>query len=127
MNISLINSAIDNLSFKKNEGAEMPDDKFHFHQAFSDNNPNSFLIIFEIDLNIEESHLLSIRHLSEFSTSEVIKENDRESKFFTINAPAIAYPFLRSFVSNFLLSSGFKPIILPTINFVKVVEDNAKE
>ena len=50
---------------------------------------------------------------------EDIDEKFKESNFPIINAPAIAYPFLRAFVSNFFVSSGYYPILLPTYNFTK--------
>ena len=36
--------------------------------------------------------------------------------FFTDNAPAIAYPYIRAYVSTLTAQSGIKPIILPTLN-----------
>ena len=38
--------------------------------------------------------------------------------FTKINAPAIAYPYLRAYISNLTLQSNGDPVILPTINFV---------
>jgi len=54
-----------------------------------------------------------------FETDEEITEEFKNSHFPKINAPAIAYPYLRAYVSNLTLQSGVTPVMLPTINFVK--------
>lgn len=59
-----------------------------------------------------------------FKIDEDISEEFKLSNFPKINAPAIAFPYLRAFVSNLTLQSGFEPIILPSINFVKLAEEN---
>jgi preprotein translocase subunit SecB len=123
MNIRLISSRVEDLSLYKsdNEGREM---EFSVSTAFSEEVHNSFLIIFNLKLEADDKHTLSVQYLSQFETDEDITDEKMESKFFSINAPAIAYPFLRAFVANFLLSSGFEPKILPTINFVKLSSEN---
>lgn len=123
MNITLKSSKIDELSFKKN-GETIEQMEFSVSTAFSTEEINSFLIVFELKLQADDEYTLSIRHLSHFEASMEIKEEDRQSPFFSINAPAIAYPFLRAYVANFLLSSGFEAKLLPTINFVKLAQDN---
>ena len=55
----------------------------------------------------------------DFITDEEITEDFKISHFPKINAPAIAYPYLRAFVSNLTLQSGVDPAMLPTINFIK--------
>lgn len=37
-----------------------------------------------------------------------------------INCPAIAFPFLRAFVTTVSANAGYPPIMLPSINFVKM-------
>ena len=39
--------------------------------------------------------------------------------FVMINAPAIAYPFLRTFVQQLTLLAGVQPLMLPVVNFVE--------
>ena len=36
-----------------------------------------------------------------------------------LNAPAIAYPYLRAFISTMVLQAGMNPIIIPPLNFNK--------
>ena len=62
---------------------------------------------------------LDIKAMFDFLTDEEISEEFKQSHFPRINAPAIAYPYLRAYVSNLTLQSGVNPAMLPTINFVK--------
>ncbi|WP_315506923.1 protein-export chaperone SecB [Capnocytophaga leadbetteri] len=89
-----------------------------FKKVFSDKNKNFFRIIFYLTLN-DKKFNLDIEAMFNFVTDEEISEEFKSSHFFKINAPAIAYPYLRAFVSNLTLQSGVAPVILPTINFVK--------
>lgn len=45
-----------------------------------------------------------------------------KSHFPRVNAPAIAFPYLRAMISTITLQAGLKPVMLPSINFA-----NAKE
>ena len=49
-----------------------------------------------------------------------ITEEFKLSSFPRVNAPAIAFPYLRAYISNLTLQSGLEPVILPSINFVKL-------
>jgi len=122
MNIHLVGSKVDGLSLLKND-EKIEKMEFSFSTAFSDENPKRFLIIFNLKLKIGSEYLLTVCHLSQFETDEDMGENERRSPFLSVNAPAIAYPFLRAFVSNLLLNSGFDPVILPTINFVELSKE----
>ncbi|MCA6971184.1 protein-export chaperone SecB [Pectobacterium carotovorum] len=87
---------------------------------------------FSIDFNFlyiikdDESHhkVMKVNYCSTFTTDGEITDDFISSKFPIINAPAIAYPFLRAFVANFLLSSGYNPILLPSINFTRFKNDS---
>jgi len=47
--------------------------------------------------------------------------------FVNINAPAIAFPYLRAFVSNLTVQAGMAPIILPPVNFTSNIKPSEKE
>lgn len=51
---------------------------------------------------------------------EKVTEEFKLSSFPKVNAPAIAFPYLRAFISNLTLQSGLEPVILPSINFVQL-------
>ena len=85
----------------------------------SDSVSRDFLVTFEIVLSLSQGYLLEIEHSSIFTSNVNLDKKFQESNFPKVNAPAIAYPFLRTFIANFLLNSGYEPIILPSINFTK--------
>ena len=89
-----------------------------FRKLFSNKNKFTFKIIFNLIINDREFDL-NIEAMFNFETDEEITEEFKNSHFPKINAPAIAYPYLRAYVSNLTLQSGVAPVMLPTINFVK--------
>lgn len=81
---------------------------------------NSFIVIFELKISDEanQSVSLSLRAVAEFKTSSPVDAEFGASPFVQINAPAIAFPFLRSYVHTVTMHSGAPGIILPAINFM---------
>ena len=58
-----------------------------------------------------------------FQVDQIVDEEFKQSDFIKVNAPAIAFPYVRSYISNLTLQSGFAPIILPSVNFVTLNEN----
>lgn len=84
---------------------------------------NYFGILFEVNIqNDDKSIKLFFEFIGHFEVTGMKIERDSldENPFFKFNAPAIVFPYIRSFVSNFILNAGFKPIILPSLNFTNV-------
>lgn len=50
-------------------------------------------------------------------------EDDEKLKFFKINGVSILYPYLRSLVSDITSKGSEQPLILPTMNVAKMIED----
>lgn len=90
-------------------------------QIFPEDKEKQFIVVFDIDLK-DKSFDLIFRVSFVFTTEEKITEEFKFSDFPKINAPAIAFPFIRSYISNLTLQSGFDPVILPSINFMKLAE-----
>ena len=76
-----------------------------------------FYVTFTVGISSPRGFKLDVKYLATFTTSEPIDEKFKSSQFPIVNAPAIAYPYLRSFISNLTLSASYEPVILPTINF----------
>lgn len=91
-------------------------------------NANLFMSSFIIDIIDQEEKLFSfqIKALGFFEILGTIEDSIRNN-FMHISAPAIVYPYIRSFISNFLLQSGMQPIMLPPMNFVAKVSEINKE
>lgn len=95
-----------------------------FEPVFSDDNVREFKIVFDFEYITEENKYLRIDYHSFFTTDSDIDDDFRNSKFPVINAPAIAFPFLRSFVATLLISSGYQPVLLPSVNFVNFIKED---
>lgn len=100
-----------------------------YNPVFPDESDNEFLIHFIIDitapLNNDENDdgVFKINFIARFLSNEPITQDFIESPFPRVNAPAIAYPFMRAFVNNFFVNSGYNPVLLPTYNFTKSVQE----
>lgn len=96
--------------------------------GFSDEDKNHFVIIFQIILeNKEKSVFIRVEAHNHFEINQEITKEFENSAFINVNAPAIAFPYVRAFISNLTLNAGYDPIILPSFNFVKMFEDKKKE
>ena len=100
----------------KTEGRENIFD-IDFEVGYDDTPTDIFYIIFDLKLEHPTDFKLLVKYVCVFKTSETIDSEFKESDFTVINAPAIAFPFLRSFIATITLNSGFTPAILPSINF----------
>lgn len=84
---------------------------------------NYFNVRFNLIIKKEGEIELSIKADAHFETDKNISKSDQSSPLLKINAPAIAFPYLRAFVSNLTMNSGYNPIILPTFNFVQMAQE----
>lgn len=82
-------------------------------------NDESFNIIFkcaiknsDIAINTEIRFIFCIK-------DGIVNDEFMKGNFININAPAIAFPYLRAYITNISIQSGYNPIILPSINFVE--------
>ncbi|MFQ2157558.1 protein-export chaperone SecB [Aeromonas hydrophila] len=101
---------------------------FGFSPEFYEEDNVSYDIVFNITFKHREGVEITMAYRAHFTTDSEITDEFRESQFVFVNSPAIAYPFLRAYLANMLLMSGYEPMMLPTINFQKLYNDRkAKE
>lgn len=62
---------------------------------------------------------LSLQFVAVFGTEETIDEEFKSSELVRVNSLAIAFPFMRSFISTFTINAGIPSFILPAYNFSK--------
>jgi|SRR5690554_365272 len=89
------------------------------------NTSTEFNIIFDVKLFIENVFVLELRAVGYFEMSEdlINNENIREQLIHT-NAPAIVFPYVRSFISMFTSNLGTIPsLTLPTHFFKGKLEE----
>lgn len=125
MTIQLDKWKVQNCSFTALSGDEIREDNSfdlktgHF---FPDADDRVFGIGFEVEIKDKEFDLF-VEAIYMFKVDESINEEFKLSNFPRINAPAIAFPFLRAYISNLTLQSGYDPVVLPSINFVQLAEE----
>lgn len=112
------------------ETHELKDTKFkiNFTHLTKEDKENYFGVLFKVFIqNTEKTIDLNFDFIGHFEVKgqKIESETLENNPFFRFNAPAIVFPYIRTFVSNFMLNSGFKPIILPSINFTnsKLTDD----
>lgn len=80
-----------------------------------------FIVYFTLKItDAEKSFRLNVEAMAWFNTKEPIDEAFKKSSMANLNAVAIGFPFLRSFVSTFSVSAGFPRVMLPTVNIHKL-------
>ncbi|WP_051168348.1 protein-export chaperone SecB [Marinospirillum minutulum] len=87
-----------------------------------------FAVCFQIKLtaSLDVNLVISCEYWAFFEGEEPLSKEFLEGSFASINAPAIAYPYLRSFITNTLVGAGYPALYLPTVNFVELNENNSK-
>lgn len=89
--------------------------------------------MFELTLDVriteEESHeeeLVRILCSAIFEFDEEVKDRESISGYFLVNAPAIAFPYVRSYIASLTVQSGKQALLLPTLN-LSPLADTLKE
>lgn len=95
---------------------------------FPENLSNQFLVtlrlILESKSDQKDAFKIDCTAIAKFRTQEPIDHAFKESSFIKLNAPAIAFPYLRSFISTLTSGSGFNPVVLPIINLSRQNKGN---
>ncbi|MCU4363318.1 protein-export chaperone SecB (plasmid) [Acinetobacter haemolyticus] len=119
MNIQLTSTKTLFLKLQPDQEESIEEEKFSFDYQveFPDSIKNKFIVVIKSLIEHKSGYHLDTIFLAEFQTDIEIDENFKTSKFPFVNAPAIAYPFFRSFIANTLLNSGLEVIYLPAVNF----------
>jgi preprotein translocase subunit SecB len=79
---------------------------------------DAFSVVFNIKVCTEDLKVIKVEYESHFKTDIPIDEKFKQGSFPYVNAPAIAYPYLRAFISNLTLNAGYDPVMLTSLNFV---------
>lgn len=91
-----------------------------FGLGFSEDKLNNYLVNFNIDLsNKNKSFRLELKASALFESTANIDDDFKNSTFVQTNSPAIAFPFIRSFINTLTTNAGINPVILPAFNFSK--------
>ena len=92
--------------------------EIEFGIGYDENTKDIYSTNFEINIQSENKELfLKLTAIAFFKTSNEIDKEFLESNFVQVNSPAIAFPFIRSYINTITTNSGIPPIILPSFNF----------
>ncbi|EJL6748760.1 protein-export chaperone SecB [Vibrio alginolyticus] len=131
MNLKLESTQITNLTLEDFEGDKESEDvgailEFQLASAFSNEDPHTFLILFKLSMVLQEGKILTLDFRAEFSTEDSIDDDFKFSEVPKVRAPIIAFPYVRSFVSTFLLNAGYEPAVLPIIDFEELYHSDVE-
>ncbi|WP_394546973.1 protein-export chaperone SecB [Pantoea ananatis] len=93
---------------------------FKYDATFPEERNRQFIITFSFELKSESKFKLNLVHDFIFETDSELDDAFKNGHWTKVNAPAIAYPYLRAFVSTLLLNAGLEAISLPAVNFVEL-------
>lgn len=120
MKLHILTQKITDFNFKTGCSSDEQHINLSYQTEYPTNAKNTFTLIFNISIAHPNEFELNCVYATTFKTSEEITEEFKNADFPKINAPAIAFPFLRVLISNFTLNAGYSPIVLPTLNFVEL-------
>ncbi len=130
MKIKLIDYKVTDLTLRTSEtGTQIDTAKndlnFEVGQFFPDEEQHIFGIGFKVAFEREGVSIQTEMRFF-FETDETITDDFKNGPFPAINAPAIAFPYLRSFLSILTMQAGYPPIMLPSVNFVEFAKNSIK-
>lgn len=94
-------------------------------QLYPDGEKNIFGIGFKVSFR-QEGFKVKAEMRFFFETDSVITDDFKNGPFPAINAPAIAFPYLRSFLSILTMQAGYAPVMIPSVNFVEFAKRAVK-
>lgn len=131
MKLKLLNYRVTDLAFSASggsaaDGAFGDDVSFKVGQSYSASNDHLFVVGFKVAVR-QRDYSVRLEMRFSFEADEAITDDFKSSTFPTVNAPAIAFPYLRSFLSILTMQAGYQPIMLPSVNFVEIVRKSARQ
>lgn len=112
-----------NCSLPATEQKQAIDIKIEPQIYFSNNQKRVFRIIMDVYIGLENFFSIHVVAAGNFVINEDINDDIKKS-LMNANAPAIMFPYIRSFISTLTSNCGnsIKPIILPTQFFKGEIE-----
>ena len=126
MEIEFVESKVLSLSFLT-EQKDLEDNlNLQYALAFAVDDKNKFVVKFDVKLTFESGAAISLEYAGLFETNVEMTEEFKQGHFVSVNAPAITFPYLRSFITTFTANAGLEPVILPTVNFQAIAAKAAE-
>lgn len=130
MKIKLLDYKVVDLSFQASEDAmtmeaAKNDLSLEVGQFYPDGENQIFGVGFKVAFS-QEGYTVRVEMRFFFETDSLITDDFKNGPFPAINAPAIAFPYLRSFLSILTMQAGYPPVMIPSVNFVEFAKRAAK-
>lgn len=92
---------------------------------YPEEDKNSFTILMSIQFKFEDAFHLYVHAAGRFILEDIEHDSLIRKSLVNANAPAIMFPYVRSFISTFTgnLGGAIKPILLPTHFFTGELEE----
>jgi preprotein translocase subunit SecB len=119
MQFRLLKTLVRSLRCDELQDGEAAVDDLRYSPVYHEDRPTEFAVVFDLKLPLDADSQLTISYLAVFETSGEITEEFKNSHFPKVNAAAVAYPYLRAFVSQFSVLAGYELCTLPIRNFVR--------
>jgi preprotein translocase subunit SecB len=71
----------------------------------------------------ETDFLIDVKSVSRFSYPDDANLSEYTDSYFTLNAPAIVFPYIRAYISGLTALSGMATLTLPTFNLSALGEE----
>ena len=95
-------------------------------------NDTSVGIHLHLKVIVQEKIGMKLTYVVDFQVADSIVEDFKVTTetladtFLQVNAPAIAYPYLRAYVTTICVNSGYTPLLLPPVNFQAIFNEKRK-
>lgn len=127
MNLQLDNWRVLEFQITEKEEIDSNDGQFNLdYTTHGSDKENEFFVKFEMNI-VDPRYRFHLVISYRFGTDEKVTDQFLSGEFANQNAPAIAFPYVRAYISNVTLQSGFHPVILPSVNFVNLYRKKKEE
>ena len=118
-------------AFDEEDHLNFPHIEFNIVAPPSADKEDNFFILFKIRIDQsvyltdgekeddDDNGVFLVYFICRFKTNNLIEDGFGETKLARVSAPHAAYPFVRSWISNFFTQNGFDSVYFPIYNFDK--------
>jgi preprotein translocase subunit SecB len=80
---------------------------------------NRFIVEFNLKLS-NPKFKAQFKMIALFEANTTMDDAFKQSALVQVNAPAIAFPYLRSFITTVTVNAGYHSVVLPSINLTSL-------
>lgn len=95
-----------------------------FNRQIEGNEMGDCQVTLSVSVGYEEEDTLPFSAFVSLTGKFTVTEIDRAREIMEVNGTAILFPYLRAVMSQLTIAANISPIILPTVNLVKMLDKN---